>query len=221
MAGDRRGRRVRIRGVEAGDDFQKFGSVRDGTAHRPGRVLKDDERRHARAADQAGRDLQADQVVERSGEADGTAGVFAQPDGAEVGGHRGPGSAARSARVVRGVVGVLRHARLRRIAEPRRGEVRHGGLGENDCAGLAQLGNHRSVGVGDVAVQCDGAERGRNARGLRLILHDNRHAVQRALQLPGGGERGVQPGGLVPRSGVHRHDRVERRPVAVVGVDAG
>ena len=221
MAGDRRGRRVWVRWVEAGDDLQEFGRVRDRTAHRAGRVLKDDERRHAGAADQPGRDLQADQVVERSGQADGTAGVFAQADGAEVGGHRGAGSATGAARVVRGVVRVFRHARFRRVAEPRRGEVRHGGLGENDRAGSAQLVDHRGVGVGDVAVQRDGAERGRNARGFRLILHDDRHAVQHAFKLPGGGERGVQPGGLVPRSGIHRDDRVECRSVAVVGVDAG
>ena len=221
VAGDRRGRRVGIRGVEAGDDLQQFGRIRDRAAHRAGRILKDDERRHAGAADQPGRDLQADQVVERSGQADGTAGVFAQADGAEVGGHRGTGSAARPARIVRRVIRVFRHARFRRIAEPGRGEVGHGGLGENDRAGSAELGDHRGVGVGHVAVQRNRTERGRNARGFRLILHDDRHAVQRALELPGGGERGVQPGGLVPRSGIHRHDRVERRPVAVVGVDAG
>ena len=64
VAGDRRGRRVGIRGIEAGDDLQQFGRIRDRAAHRAGRVLKDDERRHAGAADQPGRDFQADQVVE-------------------------------------------------------------------------------------------------------------------------------------------------------------
>ena len=155
LPGDQRRRGVGIFGVEAGDDLEQLGRVGDGAAHRPGGILEDDQRRHAGPADQAGRDLEPHQVVERGRQARGAARVLAEADGAEIRGDRTPRAAARPARIALEVVGVLGLADRRAIAEPRGREVGHRRLREDDRAGIAHHPDRRRVLLRQVVARGD------------------------------------------------------------------
>jgi hypothetical protein len=92
-------------------------------------------------------------------------------------------------------------------------------LAEHDRAGLSQLLGHERVAVGKIVLEQDGTERRRHSSHVELVFHDEGDAVQRPRE-PRLLERGVQTIGFLQRLRVDRDDRIERRTLLVVRLDA-
>ena len=196
MTGDDIGRRVLIFGVEADERIEEDGCVFDGSRHRSCRVLEHDKRRHACAADEARRHADADQVGEARRQTDRSAGVFADPDGSEVGGNCGAGPAARASGVA--IEGVRVQVSPPFEEKPNQEVAKSGRLvlarTMPPCA--FSLRDRGRVALGDIAVLGDRAEGRHDALGFDLVLDDDGNPVKRTLQLLGLGELAVKGAGL-------------------------
>ena len=155
------------------------------------------------------------------GPADGVAGVGPEADGAEARGDRRGRAAARAGRDAIERVGIARVAGQQRVHRLHRieGELRHVALRQHDGARFPELLDLKGVGLRHHALQRQRPRRGRHVRRLVVVLHDQRHAVQRA-----GGTRLREPGvervGDLQRVGVGDDDRVQGRALPVVRLDA-
>jgi hypothetical protein len=96
---------------------------------------------------------------------------------------RGAGARRGAARILAEVPGVARQRMEARQARGEHAVIRHGGLAEDDGAGLADARGWRCVGGGGGMVGGHGAERHRHAFGRDILLDGDRHAVERTFRL--------------------------------------
>ena len=102
------------------------------------------------------------------------------------------------------------------LTPPRRGEIWHRRLAEQEGAGGVQLGHDGGVLSRNVALERRGAEARLDALGLGLVFDAERDAVQRPHELARLLVDGIQLGRSLERRRVERHVRVERRALLVV-----
>ena len=205
----------RVVGVVAGDGVEQERRIADGAGHRSERVARRVRGHHPEAADQRQRGAQADQRVDRRRPADGSAGVLADADHAEVGGDAGAGAAGRAARVAGRVVGVADYPEGR--ADVTRGELAHVRLGQDEGARVLHAHDDGGVAARHESLEQRRAVGGRQVARLHLVLQQHRDAVQRAGR-PRLGVGRVQIVGPVQRARVDRLDGVQRRAGLVVGL---
>ena len=145
------------------------------------------------------------------GIADRSRDIGAVRDVADAGRDRRPCPARRAARRDAGVARILRIAMNEVGGEPAIGKRRAVGAPENHGAGLAQIVDHRAVGLRDgIALQLE-AVGGGKAFLIDIDLDGNRHPRQRA-HIIAARDRGIDGGGL------RQH---VRRPMVDHGVDFG
>ncbi len=96
-------------------------------------------RNHAIDADAAESGFEADDAAERSGNADGAAGVRADAAVAKAGGDGGSGTAAGTSRNARKIPGIVDGAVVRVVAGDAVGELVHVGLAKDDGACFFEL----------------------------------------------------------------------------------
>ena len=81
------------------------------------------------------------------------------------------------------------------------------GLGDDHGAGLTEPGDERRVSAGDVALERQASCSGRkSALGLDIVLHHDRHSVERPPN-----RASVERAGFVERARLHRDDRIHLR----------
>lgn len=102
------------------------------------------------------------------------------------------------------------------LTPPRRGEIWHRRLAEQDGASGVQLGHDGGVLSRNVALERRGAEARLNSLGLGLVFDAERDPVQRPHELARLLVDGIQLGRSLERRRVERHVRVERRALLVV-----
>ena len=147
--------------------------------------------------------------------------VVAVRDRADAERHRGGGAARRAARRVRVRPGILRQAAQRVVGEPAVAELRRVRATDDDRAGLAQVGDHRRVGLRDQVLVGDQPVRRRLSGLVDVLLDRHRHAVQRAEAHAAGDDR---VGAFRGFEGVLRQidrDRVDARVGGMHAVDGG
>ncbi len=212
----------RIACVRARDGFEQDRGIAHGARHRAHGVPEHVERHHAVETHESMRNPQADDAIDRRRRAHRNAGIGAQAHHREIRRHRNTGSTGRSTRCIRGVVGVADIARRARVdaVETSVRELRERGLGDQDAAGLAHACYRSRIALGlEVRERCRAARR-RQVAAVDVVLGDERNAVQRAAELAGFPELRIERIGLRERLLVDGDDRIEHRPLLIVGLDA-
>jgi len=92
-------------------------------------------------------------------------------------------------------------------------------LPDDDGAGVAQLFHHERVTSGLEAIERQRPARGRHVGGRVIVLDHDGDAVERTADVTRA-PLGVERGRRVERVGVQRDERVDARPVLVIGLDA-
>ena len=138
-------------------------------------------RHHAGGRDHAEARLQPDDVVEHRRHAAASRGVGAERERHEASGNRDRRAGARSARNEIAAHRIAGNAIRRAHADQSRGELVEIGLADDDGAGRAQPGHRgrilrRRIGEGRAG------RGGRKAPGVDIVLHRDRHAVERKLR---------------------------------------
>ena len=163
-------------------------------------IARERGRHQAGAADQAMRGDNPHETAVSSWIARRGTGLLAKRAYHQVGRNGGARAAAGAAGAAAGVVRIARGATEGRAVA---GSVfAHVGLGEDDCARLAQPRHHLGVArravVGVIRRRSAG---GAHVEGVELILDRERNAVQRPLETAGAGELGVERPRLFERVG--------------------
>ena len=182
--------RGRVAVIPAGDHLQRQRRVAHRQRERADLVERAAEGDQAMARDGAVCGLHPDHPAERRRLPDRAAGVGAQRERGQPGGHGRRRAAARPARhharvprVVRGAEGGVLRGRAHR-------ELVHVGLAERDQPGCAGAGDHAGVVQRPVPLQDPGAGRGLLAPHAEDVLERDRDALQTAATLT------VEPRGL-------------------------
>ena len=210
--------------VRPGQNVEDPHAVFDGARHRAADVPEEVERHDPVPARQAHRGPDAEEGVVGRRPADGVAGVRPEAHGPEAGGHRGSGASGGSRRYPIGIVGVpdvTGDDRAEALIGAE-GELGHVGLGEHDGARFADpLHLEGVIGRDRVRERRRSGARGK-VRGVVVVLHDHRDALERPVRAePGIREALVGFGGPIHRPRIDRDDRVEGRALPVVGLDPG
>ena len=92
-------------------------------------------------------------------------------------------------------------------------------FGEDQSAGLFQFFDDKRIAIGIIVLEQHRSDRRRQAFDIGLIFDDHRDAVQRTHRSRGVVDA-VELRRLVERLAVEGNNRIERRPVLVVGGDA-
>ena len=209
----------RIRRIVAGSRVKNEGDVFHRPRDGPARVLGVAERDDARAARQAQRRPETDDVVVRAGDANRTARVGAQGDDGEVCCSGDGGATAAPAGRARQIVGIERlpaERADRREAQRKFVEVH---LSQNYGARLAQLPHLEGVVFRHDARQRQRPARCRHVFRVEVVFEKHRDAVQRPAQ-PSALALLVQHPRIRRGIRVDVQDRVHARPRLVVGRDA-
>ena len=158
------------------------------------------------------------------GAANRVAGVGAESDRAEAGGHRrrrsARGTSGHPVRIV-GVPGVTRHHRAEGLVGTERifGHVR---LGQHDRAGLADPAHLEGVVARHRVLKRTRSGGRGQIGGVVVVLDDRRDALERPSGIEAGGpDSRVRFPGADRRLRVHGDDRMEGRSAPVVRLDAG
>ena len=217
-----RSRRRRIVGIDAGDDIEQRGEIRDAARHRSRRVARIVEPDHAGARDQRPAWPQTHQRVVRGGIANRSPRVGAEADDTEARGEAGAGAARGAAGGVSGVVGIAREAGQDRvdIVEAAARPFGHRCFCQNDRAGIAQLARGGRILLRHPAGQRRGAAGRLQAGDVVIVFHQHRDAVQRPSQHAGLPPMHVERGGVGECLRIGHDDRAERRAFAVIRSDA-
>ena len=157
----------------------------------------------------------------RGGPTDRVAGIGAETDRAKICRHRCRGAAAGASRHPIqgiGVAGIARQHGTDRL-ERAPGEFGHVRLSQHHRARVAQSAHDEGVGRSGRALQRQGPGRGGHVGRVVIVLDDDRHAMQRPQAL-GALRFLIERVGGRERARVDRHDRVEGRPLPVIGFDA-
>ena len=174
-------------------------------------------------AGQPHRRADADERLVRRRAADRVAGVAAEADRAEVRRDRRRRAAARSGGDAIERVGILRVARKNRADRlvRRERELRHVRLGQDDGAGvLDPLAPGRRRGSRRIPSSDERPVSALQADGLEVVLDDRRDAVERPDRARPALKRRSRSSASASASGLIDDDRVDRRAVLVVGLDA-
>ena len=150
----------------------------------------------------------------------GIAGVGAESDGAEAGGHSGRCASARPGRNAIECIRIVRvprqdrtHGFVRR--ERPLGQVR---LRQHDRPGILDLSHHGGILQRRPSFERQRSTGGLHADGLEVVFHDGRNAVQRARRAAGRVAL-VERVGNGQRLRIREHDRVDRGATLVERVD--
>ena len=204
---------------------KRIGAV--GSCHRRqrGHCVVDGEREHRNAVqrpacrhqtgvgDQPEARLQSDDVVEHRGHAARTCRVGAECERHQAGGNRNRRSRTRPARNQIGANRIDGNAIGRADADQTGGELVEIGLADDDGAGRAQFCHRRRILRGRIGEGRAG-RRGRQALRVDIVLHGNRHAIQRKRRRVLRGQRFGLRQRLLLVAQTDEHGRV------VIGADA-
>ena len=164
----------RILRVRAGDQVQREREVGHRSRHRADGVVVGVERHHAGAAGQPARGADGGERRERRGVRQRVAGVGAEAERRQAGGHGGGAAAARAGGAERRVVGVADRAADGADAEIAERELVEVGLAEDDRAARLHAGGDARVEPRPVIDQRQGAAGGRQLRGVDVVLEHDR-----------------------------------------------
>ena len=160
------------------------------------------------------RRLEADDAGMRRRAAQGDREIAAHAERRHAGGDGGGFTAARSARGVVEVPGVVRLARQEVVGFDRVGEFWRIRLGDEDGAGGLQPGDDGGIGIGHAPLENRRTALRQHARRVDSILYRERNAMERT-QSSARLDRGLGFSGSVQRALGHRHDGVH------LGIDLG
>jgi len=211
-----------ILGVEAGHGVEQEAAILGGAGHGAGLVEGGGEGDHAPAGNHAVGGLQAGEVAQGGGLADGAAGVGAGGGGGQAGRHGGGGTAGGAAGNAALVPGVLHRAEEGGFVGGAHGELVHIGLAQVHGAGGVEFLDHRGVVGADEVGQHLGATGGEPALSAEDVLLGQGDAGQGAGVASGKagvGRLGLGQGALRLGGDVGVDGRVE--PVDAVQIQLG
>ena len=173
--------RKRIGAVGAGHRRQRRHRVVDGEREHRDAIQRPARRHQAGVGDQPEARLQPDDVVEHRRHAAGARGVGAERQRHQAGGNRDRRSRTRSARNQIAADRIDGNAVGRAHADQAGGELIEIGLADDDGAGRAQSRDRGRILRGRIGESRAGGG-GRQALRVDIVLHRDRHAIQRKLR---------------------------------------
>src|SRR6185437_4592798 len=210
-----------VGGIGTGDYLKQCHRVSHAARHRSRDIRREKERHDAAAARESHGGADSDETQKCRRTADRVAGVGAESHGSQVGSDRGRGATARPSCDTGQIVRVARVAwqdRAHRLIRTEC-ELGHVGFREHDRTRLAQLANHERVLARYESLEGQRAGGGAESRGLIVVLHYHRNALQRSGN-PVACEAAIQIGGSRESVGVDHHYRIDGGPLFVVRPDA-